>query len=153
MWEDKSWVIDKEKTESEVVRPAELPKIKDFLLFDKNDNDQTDSLLAIAGYHFLVTTYYPDKSSLEGFQRINKLMAEAKKDGVSAVGITSGDLVQAEKWANNQYEFYNLDATPIKTMMRSNPGLLLLKDATIVGKYHHNTLPTWAEIKKDLNIK
>ena len=153
MWQDKSWTIDKDKTESEVIREAELPKIKDFLLYDKNDTDQADSLLSIKGYHFFVSTYYPDKSSLEGFQRINKLVGEAKKDGVSAVGITSGDLAQAEKWANNQYEFYNLDATPIKTMMRSNPGVVLLKDATIVGKYHHNTLPTWAEIKKDLKIK
>jgi len=153
MWEDKTWVIDKEKTESEVIREAELPKIKDFLLFDKNDNDQADSLLAIKGYHFFVSTYYPEKSSLEGFQRINKLMAEAKKGGVDAVGITSGSLEEAEGWANNQYEFYNLDATPIKTMMRSNPGVVLLKDDKIVGKYHHNNLPTWAEIKKDLKIK
>jgi len=62
-------------------------------------------------------------------------------------------LEEAEGWANNQYEFYNLDATPIKTMMRSNPGVVLLKDDKIVGKYHHNNLPTWAEIKKDLKIK
>jgi hypothetical protein len=38
------------------------------------------------------------------------------------------------------------DATVVKTIMRANPGLMLLKDGVVVGKYHHNNTPEALEV-------
>ncbi|HPH89017.1 MAG TPA: hypothetical protein PKV76_11110, partial [Chitinophagales bacterium] len=48
------------------------------------------------------------------------------------------------------FEIYNTDATPLKTIMRSNPGLLILKKGIIVGKYHYNELTTYEDLKKSV---
>jgi len=49
-----------------------------------------------------------------------------------------------------EYEIYNTDATPLKTILRANPGLLILKKGTIVGKYHFNELTTYSDLKKNV---
>ena len=38
------------------------------------------------------------------------------------------------------------DATVVKTIMRANPGLMLLKDGVVVGKYHYNNTPEALEV-------
>ena len=47
------------------------------------------------------------------------------------------------------YPFYFTDETTLKTIVRSNPGLLLLKKGTIIGKWHHNDFPTFEELKQN----
>ena len=48
------------------------------------------------------------------------------------------------------YQVYNADATPLKTIMRSNPGLMILKKGVIVAKYHYNELTNYADLKKSV---
>ncbi len=148
IWRDSTWVIDKSKTRQVVVREPEMPKIKDFIVADRNETDVADSLLSISGFHLFVTSYSIDKSSPEGYTKINALLANAAKDGIPINGICSGSLDKADELANGLYKFYTLDATPIKTWMRSNPGLTLMEGSTIRGLYHYNHLPSYEELKK-----
>jgi triosephosphate isomerase len=50
-----------------------------------------------------------------------------------------------------EYPFYMTDATTLKTIIRSNPGLLLIKDGTIIRKWSHNDLPTGEELNAPLD--
>ena len=50
-----------------------------------------------------------------------------------------------------EYPFCNVDETTLKTMIRSNPGLMLLKEGTIIRKWSHNRLPDISELKKPLD--
>ncbi len=153
IWKDKSWSIDKAKTETVVVREPELPKIKDFFLFNEAGDDDTDSLMTRAGYQFFVTSYDLSKTNPDKFKDINAVMSAAKKEGVPAIGITSGDIAKNQQLGNNLYQCYNLDAIPIKTMMRSNPGVLLIKDGVVKGKYHYKHIPEWGSLKKEFGIR
>jgi triosephosphate isomerase len=45
------------------------------------------------------------------------------------------------------YEFYNVDGIVLKTMIRSNPGLMLLKDCRVIMNWHHNNWPVYSDVK------
>jgi triosephosphate isomerase len=54
----------------------------------------------------------------------------------------SEDIKNVCKKYNISYNFYSADQTTLKTIIRSNPGLLLLKNGTIIGKWHYNNMHT-----------
>ena len=43
---------------------------------------------------------------------------------------------------------YNSDPTTLKTVIRSNPGLLLLKESKIIDKWHFNDVPSIVKFEK-----
>jgi triosephosphate isomerase len=45
------------------------------------------------------------------------------------------------------YPYFTTDETALKTVVRSNPGLVLLKEGTVVNMWHHNDVPTFSEMK------
>ncbi len=148
LWEDKSWKFsDRETT---VIREPELPKIKDFMIQDADGEDQADAILAEGGLQFFVASYSIDKSDDDGWKAVNSLMSEAKKNGSNIYGLTGSLLDEANSKSQGLYEFYNLDATPIKTMIRANPGLVVFKDCKLLKKYHYNNIPSWQELQNDL---
>ena len=47
------------------------------------------------------------------------------------------------------FDFYFTDEITLKTIIRSNPGLLLIKGGNIIGKWHYNNLPAFNALEKD----
>lgn len=152
LYEDKTWEIDKSKTRKEVIRKPEQPKIKDFVIRTADDHDITDAMLARSGYQFIVSSYNFAQSDREGFKKIAALMREAQQDNVPAIGVSNMSPAEVEAVGEGVYKYYMLDATPIKTMMRSNPGVMLIKDCVVIDKWHCNHLPAWQQIKAQYNI-
>lgn len=82
---------------------------------------------------------------------LNPVVDEAQKEGIKVIAVTApssesviDDLRHATQSA---YPFYTADDLLIKTMQRSNPGLVLWKDGRIIQKWHIKKLPPFAEIK------
>lgn len=150
-WEKTEWKIEGDPREK-VIREAELPPCKDFLLADVEGNEVQDDFLAYTGITFLVNSYDADKSDPEGWARMSKLMKEAENPYIRRLGVTGSDIVTVNGLIDNQASFMNLDATPIKTMNRANPGLTIIKDGVIISKHHHNHLPSMDKLKKTLNL-
>ena len=147
IWKDKTWVLDNEKTEQITVKEGKSATIKDFVIYDNADNEVAEAILIRLGFTIFVGAYNIDKSNVEeGFVRVNQVMKEATKDNIPIVGLTASTLDHAKKFTDNLYQFYNLDAVPIKTMIRANPGVVLIKDGIVVDKWHYNVLPDWSEI-------
>ncbi len=93
-----------------------------------------------------------DHKQAEFFRtKLNPLMAQAEKDGAKLCGFITYDRSdKLEKFRHETqaaYPFYVGDEKLVKTIMRSNPGLMLLKDGIIVKKWHKNHLPTANELK------
>ena len=147
IWKDKTWVLDNDKTETEVIDPGKPATIKDFMIYDDADNEVAEAIVNRPGFTIFIGAYNVEKSNVEkGFVRVNQVMKEATKDNIPIIGLTASTLDQAQKFTDNLYKFYNLDAVPIKTMIRANPGVVLVKDGIIVNKWHYNQLPDWSEI-------
>lgn len=147
IWEDKSWQIIGEPREV-IIEEAELPKCKDFNIENADGEEIHNDILNDTGYSFLIGAYYLDKSSTDGFKVTNELMRSAKQKGVKVYGLTASSIEEGNKLAEGVYEFNNIDAIPIKTMVRSNPGLVLLKDGKVLGKWHYNDVPSIDDLKE-----
>lgn len=124
---------------TKIIREAVAPKIHDFTIED-DVSDETnyvltqDNVLVIVAYDF-------SKSSDEGFQRIKKLTDQAIEKGYTVVGLTAESLEsRSEKIAAYKlgFKFYFCDGTTLKTMVRANPGIIEMDNATINQKLHWN---------------
>lgn len=152
-WEDTltwKWVATDNVLTKEAVNP---PKITDFTVNDINGNPMTDSLLNNKDYSFLLVCYdlkkTEDDESLHA--KINDFYTLASKEGKKITGLTasSAEEINAYKHAHQAlYDFASVDAIVLKTMIRSNPGLILIKDGTVIMNWHHNNFPSYSEVKQ-----
>jgi uncharacterized membrane protein YphA (DoxX/SURF4 family) len=138
---------------SQVVSPAiDEAKITDFAISDQDGNVITDSLLNIKGYHFFLICYDLDKTEQdpELMARINDFYTLCEKDHINFVAITSSSTDQISQFKhkhNAMYNFYTADGTVLKTMIRSNPGLMLLKECYVITNWHNNNFPVYSDVK------
>lgn len=95
-----------------------------------------------------------DQDFLDVFkQEIQPLQAAAAKDNIKFSVVTSGlDKEKAEDLKAKtglDADFYTADEKTLKTIMRSNPGIVLWKGGVLLHKWHYKKLPSYAEIKAE----
>ena len=86
-----------------------------------------------------------DKSKDEGWKNIQSIVQDAKAKNLPIVGLSSSDVNVITDYAKSKgvsIPFYNTDETTLKTIVRSNPGVLVLEQGTIKEKWHYNTVPS-----------
>ncbi|MEX2595500.1 MAG: BT_3928 family protein [Salibacteraceae bacterium] len=125
--------------ETELVQEGYLPPILDFTI-ETNEEVVTDEILSIEKL-VMVVVYNVERSNKDGFENIKKVADEARKKGYTVVGVSASigetiDLLKAEH--NLDFDFYFCDQTVLKTIVRSNPGILKLNKGTIEQKLHWN---------------
>ena len=85
------------------------------------------------------------------YEKINPLAEAAEKDGFKVYAIVGGagsDMIESFRHdTQTAYPFYIADDILLKTIVRSNPGVVLLKDGKIIQKWHHKKLPGYEEMK------
>ncbi len=139
--------------ETKLVHEGKKAPIHDFIISDKDGNDVTLSFFA-DDYKLVFTSYDLKNSNRGAFPRIAKLSDEWRKLGKDFWGLTNSLEPETEALRHDfqmYIDFYNLDATPIKMMVRSNPGLLLIKKDVVIHKWSSYNIPNIEEVKKLMN--
>ncbi len=129
------------------------PPIHDFSLLGSDGSDITDMVLASSNYNFLLIAHNLDKSDKKNQKEINNLASFCQSKGYSFYCLTAtGDegIETFKKETNASYEFYHTDEITLKTIVRSNPGLILLKEGAILGKWHSNDIPSPDELDENI---
>ena len=149
--EDSTWTFVRQ--ESKLIEQGFVPPIHDFSIITE-DGDITDLVLEDAGYTLLVISHKVEKASTKNIKCVKSTIANAKKAGAKVIWLTSSYSDDIEKF-KSEYRindtFGATDDITLKTIVRSNPGLVLIKDATIIEKWHHNSLPTKDELNQLIN--
>lgn len=128
-----------------LLNPEAEPKITDFNIWNE-EGDFTDQVLD--GSRLLILFSDVNKSRYKKIEAIIQLV-EGIKNQVESWVITANDEATYENF-RHEYQialpYYYADGTVIKAMVRANPGLMLLKDGVVVGKWHNNDIPTKEKI-------
>ncbi|MEE9407102.1 MAG: BT_3928 family protein [Polaribacter sp.] len=112
-----------------------IPPVHDFMLED-SQNDLAPELLAKEKV-MLVIVYNLDKSDVTGFPKIIAAANKAIKKGYTVYGVSASftdDLILAKEKHKLPFEFLFCDETTLKTMIRANPGVIILNKGTVVQK-------------------
>ncbi len=140
-------------TENELISEGYIPPIHDFTIATPMGNDITDVVLNDNKFTFLFIAYSLDKTNHKNMEAINQIATLAKESGnCNFIGLTSSVDSEIEEFIEEtkaEFAFFNTDEITLKTIVRSNPGIVLLKKGTILDKWHHRNIPSTDEILEE----
>ncbi|MDR1877032.1 MAG: DoxX family membrane protein [Flavobacteriaceae bacterium] len=139
IWQDTlNWKIKNMHTE--IIREAVLPSVHDFVI-DCGNEDTTEEVLNEAKIA-VITIPFAKKLSVIERAELRKIISDLAKKNIKFVVLTN------EPEALSPIFSCFADQTTLKTINRSNPGLMILKKGVVVAKYHVNDFPAVKEIEK-----
>ena len=155
---DFSWMTEQFLAENEfvnqrkeVIKPYVEAPIHDFTLENRETGEEyAMEFIKKPGFKFMLVAYDLAKTNTAVQPQVNTLATEAEKAGIEFIGATaSGDMVEDFRHQHqNAFPYYVNDATSLKTIIRSNPGLVLIKDTIVVDMWHFNDFPTFESVSK-----
>ncbi len=151
IWEDENWELIA-TSDPILVKKGFTPAIIGFQINDAQGTDYTNEIIANPFYNLIIVSYDLNKTNQKAHQKLSELTIIAEEEfNIRTVALTSATAVQAETFRhelNLFHEFFFADATPLKSMVRSNPGLILMKNGTVINKWSSNSLPDYQELKE-----
>lgn len=145
---DSTWTFVDSKTVT--VKEGYVPPIHDFSITAADGEDITDMVLGREGYTFLLISPDLDKADDQNFGDIDQIYEFCQDNSIPFYCLTASTEKSQQHWQNitgAEYPFCMTDATTLKTMIRSNPGLMLLEKGVVRGKWSHNRLPETTELE------
>ena len=140
---DSTWTFVDSKTM--VKEQGYEPPIHDFSIIRQEDGeDITDEVLDDDNYTFLLVAHQLSQADDSTIDLINELYDYSVEHGYQFYCLTSSPDSDIEDWQERtgaEYPFCLMDDITLKTMIRSNPGLMLLKNGVVINKWSVNSLP------------
>jgi Predicted membrane protein len=145
LWEDESWEIIGEPESRLVKKGYDIP-IPDLLITDADGADHTQEIIANPYYNVIIVAKDLSSTNIDALQKINQTVTQMTKDynGLRVVLLTASASKDAQYLSDKMQliaEIYYADLIPLKSMVRANPGVILLKGGNVMGKWHYNNFP------------
>jgi uncharacterized membrane protein YphA (DoxX/SURF4 family) len=152
IWKDANWEIVG-SPESRLVKKGFEPKIRDLNIQDAQGNNYNEELLSNPFYSLVIVAYNLEGTNTNALNRINALAANLIQNfNTRVILLTSNAPANAEIFAKQHKlvgELFYADGVPLKTMVRSNPGIILLKNGTVINKWHYHNMPKYETLVKN----
>ncbi|MEG1750014.1 MAG: DoxX family protein [Tannerellaceae bacterium] len=139
---DSTWTFVESKTA--LVKKGYTPPIAFFNIFNAANEDVTEKILNAPHGILLLIIPKVETADDEQVDQINGVYDYALDKGIPFYCITGSSLESIAQWSDNtgaEYPFLMADEVLLKTMIRSNPGLMLLRSGTVLAKWHYNNIP------------
>ena len=134
---DSSWVFVDQKTE--LVSKGYKAPIHDFSIMNAQFDDITQQVLHSPGQTYLLIMYDVNEAPEEAAKKAEMIYQKSLKSGIkfyALTGSTDADVQKFKDKTDVTFPFWKTDPTVLKTIIRANPGLVLLKKGTIIGKWN-----------------
>jgi len=161
MWEDSLWQIKETLDDPVLKEEGYEPPIHDFTMVTIYENEELDApagldvterILEDKGYSLLLTSPDVKDGDMEAFKQAGEIAAFCGQSNCHFYVMTASleeDIQTMKQEANlADVAFFATDDKTLKTIIRANPGLVLIKEGTILAKWHHNNLPSTEELKE-----
>ncbi len=158
-WQDsvKMASIEFVEQKKKIIQPYKEAPIHDFVIADESGNILTDKIVANPSYQFILVAYDLNATAKQCYADINAfvngeyLKGGCEKDSISFVGLSGSIPATIDNFRHEvqaMYPIYTVDETALKTMIRSNPGLLLLKNGVVLAKWGWRDIPEYKDVKE-----
>jgi uncharacterized membrane protein YphA (DoxX/SURF4 family) len=149
IWKDKNWEIIGDPVSKLIKKGFDL-KIKDLKITDNQGTDYNHEILENPYYNMVIVAYDLSKSDATGIGNLNALAINAAENyNIRTVLLTSNSAQDAELFSKKNklvMEVFYADGIPLKSMVRANPGVLLLKNGTVINKWHFRNMPSYNKL-------
>lgn len=136
--DDTSWIFVDQK--SVLIKKGYEPVIHDFIITSTGGEDITSSILSDPGYSLLMVCKKLSEADEKKLTRGFDIGRFCLSKGIGYYVLTSSGTDEVKKYENG-LQFCSADETTLKTMVRANPGYLLLKNGVITGKWSDANIP------------
>ena len=151
IWKDENWEIIGDP-EQRLVKKGFEPKIKDLTITDASGTNYTKEIIENPYYNLVVVAYNLNQTNKSAIGKLNALALNATQQfNIRSVVLTSTSAQIAAEFVkrNNLFaEVFYADAVPLKSMIRSNPGLLLFKNGVVINKWSDHEIPSFDSLSK-----
>ena len=143
-WQDTlNWEFVK-MDEPVLIKKGYEPPIQNFVMESPEGEDVKDFFLYDEGFTIVMISHDLDKFNLENIDQIKDLIEYSNKNSINFIALTSSFFDEsADFFVRNNIDisFFSCDEITLKTMVRSNPGFIMMKNGTILDKWHFNDIP------------
>ncbi|MEL6561294.1 MAG: BT_3928 family protein [Bacteroidota bacterium] len=132
---------------SEELNPEVKPKITDYSIYN-DEGEFTDA--SFKGNKLYIVVYDAKKASRQ-ISKINALIKQLESYNIDIAAITASTYDDFENYRHETQlaiPYYYADATVLKTIIRANPGIVLMQNGAVLGKWHNNDTPDVTEVLK-----
>ncbi|HEX7585993.1 MAG TPA: BT_3928 family protein [Prolixibacteraceae bacterium] len=133
-----------------LIQKGYTPPIHDFRIETADGEDIKDFFLYDEKGTFIVIASNLEKANRPAMKKIASFAVDAKRKGYNFILLTATSPDRFEFFKREtgaDFDFFNADEITLKTIVRSNPGLILIKKGTILKKYHFNDIPKPEELE------
>jgi len=139
--------VEQKKKVIQEYKPA---PIHDFMVDDSNKVNRNQQIISNPNYQFLLISSDLSHAEPSVFAALNTFYEQCTKDTIGFDALCGSDFKSMAQFAlknNAAYQFYGVDATALKSVVRSNPGLVLLKNGVVLDKWAWRCFPTYEKFK------
>ncbi len=147
---ESNWEFVESRTE--VLKKGKPAKIINFRLTNEEGEEITDSLLELEGFKMMIVMYNINKTQQGNMESVNDLADKLMAEGIPVFGVTSSsdaDIDAFKQETGSIFPFLVGDEVELKTMVRANPGIILMKGCIIEGKWNAHDTPSFERLQKD----
>lgn len=153
-WQDTAFFkklvfVDQKK---KVIQEYREAPIHDFIVDDRDKITRTADLIANPGFQFLLVMYDVGKAERSVFKKVNPFFEACRADSIAFAALCGSDWQTIDYLRHEtraDFDFYTVDETALKSVVRSNPGLVLLKSGVVVDKWAWRDFPQYKRFLKD----